>query len=361
VLFGGVIVVGIVLLVVHHLHPGRSTTAAAVAKRAAPVHFSVGIARCTFTDTSRQTKEYSSGVLVPNRVLVTEIRYPTISPAPGATETSEANPARRHGPFPLVVFAHGYDLTPDTYKNLLDVWVKAGFVVAAPLFPDTNAITVDGLGKIYSPEADDANQPGDVAYLVKTVLADANPTTSNCPLLHSLVKPGGAAITGQSDGAVTVDALAYAAAYQVPGTPIKAVISLSGEKYPAPSGAPTPYASVNGGPPLLVTQSATDTCNPPQNSMALYTSVVQKNRWFLDILHANHLPPYTGALAAQRPSFDEVSSVTTAFLKDVFSAKKIPRSFLVLGNLHPGIARLTMGAAPTLPTLSMVSSTCYVN
>ena len=360
-LFGGVIVIAIALAVVHHLHPGRSTTSAAVAKRSRPVHFAVGIARCTFTDTTRKTKEYSTGVLAPNRVLVTEIRYPTLSPAPGVTETTRANPARRHGPFGLVIFAHGYDLTPDTYKNLLDVWVKAGFIVAAPLFPDTNAVTVDSLGKIYSPEADDANQPGDVAYLVKTVLADADPTTSECPILHNLVKPGGAAITGQSDGAVTVSALAYAAAYQVPGTPINAVISLSGQKYPAPSGAATPYASVNGGPPLLVTQSASDTCNPPQNSLALYSSIVQKNRWFLDILHANHLPPYTGALPAQRSSFDVVSSVTTTFLKDVFSGKKITHSLLVLGNRRPLIARLTTGAVPTLPTLSMVSSTCYVN
>ena len=272
-----------------------------------------------------------------------------------------ANPAWRHGPFPLVVFAHGYDLTPDTYANLLDVWVKAGFVVAAPLFPDTNALTVDGLGKIFAPEADDANQPGDVAFVIKTVLADAVAPTSGCPLLHKLVVPGGAAIAGQSDGAVTVDALAYGAAYEVPGTPIRAVISLSGEEYPAPSGQPTPYASVDGGPPLLVTQSATDQCNPPQNSTTLYAAIHQSDKWFLEIDHANHLPPYTGALTSQIASFNVVSAVTTAFFRDVSSGKKIGHSFLALGNLHPAVAHLTTGGTPQLPTLEMISDTCYVN
>ena len=325
------------------------------------MHLAVGIARCTFTDPTRETKNYGTGALTPGRTMITEIRYPTLSPKPGESESPGANPARRHGPFPLVVFAHGYDLTPDTYKNLLDVWARAGFVVAAPLFPDTNANAVDALGKIFAPEADDANQPGDVASLVKRTLADATAASSGCPLLDGLVKPGGAAIAGQSDGAVTVDALAYAAAYQVPGTPIKAVISLSGEEYPAPSGAPTPYASVNGGPPLLVTQSATDTCNPPQYSRTFYGAIDQPDKWFLEIRDANHLPPYTGSLPAQLPQFNVVSAVTTTFLKDVFSGKAITHKFLVEGNLHPGIAHLTTGTAPTLPTLEMVPSSCYIN
>jgi dienelactone hydrolase len=358
ILFGGVVVVAIALLVVHRVHPPSTPT---VAKRVAPVHYSVGIVRCTFVDQSRSTKNYGTGAITPGRTLVTEIRYPTISPAPGATETASAHPARRHGPFPLVIFAHGYDLTPDTYRNLLDVWVKAGFVVAAPLFPDTNQASVDALGKVFAPEADDANQPGDVAFVVNRALADATAAQSGCPILDGLVRPGGAAITGQSDGAVTVGALAYAAAYQVPGTPIRAVISLSGGTYPAPSGKPTPYASVAGGPPLLVTQSASDTCNPPENSIALYNAVAQRDKWFLDIDHANHLPPYTGSLSAQLPAFDVVATVTKTFLTDVFSGKAITHKFLTLGNLHPTIAHLTTGASPTLPTLSMVPSTCYVN
>ena len=358
VLFGGVIVVAVALLLVHRVHPASTPT---VAKRPAPVHYSVGTVRCTFVDLSRSTKHYGSGAITPGRTLVTEIRYPTISPMHGVQETQSANPARRHGPFPLVIFAHGYDLTPDTYRNLLDVWVKAGFVVAAPLFPDTNQGSVDALGKVFAPEADDANQPGDVAFVIKRALADATAPQSECPILDGLLRPGGAAITGQSDGAVTVGALAYGAAYQVPGTPIRAVISLSGGTYPAPSGKPTPYASVAGGPPLLVTQSASDTCNPPQNSIALYDAVDQRRKWFFEINQANHLPPYTGSLPAQRPAFDAVATVTKTFLSDVFSGKAITHKFLTIGNLHPTVAHLTTGAAPTLPTLSMLPSTCYVN
>jgi hypothetical protein len=112
---------------------------------------------------------------------------------------------------------------------------------------------------------------------------------------------------------------------------------------------------------LLVTQSATDQCNPPQNSTTLYSAIHQADKWFLEIDHANHLPPYTGALASQIASFKVVSAVTTTFLKDVFSGKKIGHSFLALGNLRPTVAHLTTGGTPRLPTLEMISDSCYVN
>src|SRR5437764_796260 len=56
------------------------------------------------------------------RVLTTSVWYPA---APG-------------GPFPLVVFAHGYNVTPAPYAGLLQSWARAGYVVAAPTLPLTN-------------------------------------------------------------------------------------------------------------------------------------------------------------------------------------------------------------------------------
>jgi hypothetical protein len=358
VLFGGVIVVAVALLVVRHVHPPTVHARAVPPK---PVHFAVGIARCTFVDPTRSTKNYGTGAITAGRVLVTEVRYPTLSGTPGLVESPGAHPALRHGPFPLVIFAHGYDLTPDTYAALLDTWTRAGYVVAAPLFPDTNQASVDALGKVFAPEADDVNQPGDVAFVMRSVLADAATQSATCGILHGLVARSGAVLAGQSDGAVTVDALAYGAAYLEPGLAIRGVISLSGGEYPAPNGAPTPYASRDGGPPLLVTQSATDECNPPQNSTTLYSAVSQLARWFLTIDDANHLPPYTDALPAQHRAFVAVAAVTTTFIEDIFDHVTPGKRFLKLGNAHPGVARLTTGAAPVLPTLELVPSTCYVN
>lgn len=318
----------------------------------------MGLRLLTFVDRTRVAR-FHTGAVTP-RTLITQIRYPAVGRA-GANDLRDAPPLTGAGAFPLIVFGPGFGETPTPYARLLDAWARAGYVVAAPLFPDTNQASVDALGKVFAPEADDVNQPGDVAFVMRSVLADAATQSATCGILHGLVARSGAVIAGQSDGAVTVDALAYGAAYLEPGLAIRGVISLSGGEYPAPNGAPTPYASRDGGPPLLVTQSATDECNPPQNSTTLYSAVSQLARWFLTIDDANHLPPYTDALPAQHRAFVAVAAVTTTFIEDIFDHVTPGRRFLKLGNAHPGVARLTTGAAPVLPTLELVPSTCYVN
>ena len=55
--------------------------------------------------------------------------------ASGGSPVADATPDRQHGPYPLVLFAHGYDVTPDFYRPLLERWAAAGYVVAAPTFP----------------------------------------------------------------------------------------------------------------------------------------------------------------------------------------------------------------------------------
>src|SRR6478752_1214673 len=40
-----------------------------------------------------------------------------------------------HGPYPLVVFAHGYGADPGSYAPLLARIASAGYVVAAPTYP----------------------------------------------------------------------------------------------------------------------------------------------------------------------------------------------------------------------------------
>src|SRR5207245_982575 len=66
------------------------------------------------------------------RTLVTYVRYPALG-APTATDVADAPPASAAGPFPLVVFAHGFAVTPAIYSNLLQSWARAGYVVAAPV------------------------------------------------------------------------------------------------------------------------------------------------------------------------------------------------------------------------------------
>lgn len=74
-----------------------------------------------FVDHTRQAN-FRNGLIRP-RVLVTYVRYPHDDRAP----------------LPLIVFGHGFATTPGMYARLLDAWARAGYVVAAPLFPVENA------------------------------------------------------------------------------------------------------------------------------------------------------------------------------------------------------------------------------
>ena len=108
------------------------------------------------------------------------------------------------GPFPLVVFGHGFASTPLWYRRLLHAWAACGYVVAAPVFPLGNAHARGGPN-----ESDIVNQPRDMSFVITQVLAaSASPDSA----FSGLVDPEQVAVAGQSDGAET----AYATAYESP-------------------------------------------------------------------------------------------------------------------------------------------------
>jgi len=82
--------------------------------------------------------------------------FPTIVRYPIATGLGQPV-----GPFPLIVFGHGFAVTPQPYSLLLDAWTKAGYVVAAPVFPLENANAPGG-----PDERDLSNQPGDMSLVL---------------------------------------------------------------------------------------------------------------------------------------------------------------------------------------------------
>jgi dienelactone hydrolase len=125
------------------------------------------------------------------RPLPTTIWYPAAGPAATGAK-SGATPAA--GRFPLIVFSHGLTGLPENYAQLTTRWAAAGFVVAAPAFPHTNAnaakIDVLDLG----------NQPEDASYVITAVLAlDAK---AGDPLAGHL-DPARVAAAGHSAGGYT--------------------------------------------------------------------------------------------------------------------------------------------------------------
>jgi hypothetical protein len=328
-------------------------------------HFGVGIARCTFVDHSRSVLNYSSRpfrVLSARRTLVTEIRYPTQQNADEPVEAKGAPPIARSGGYPMVVFAHGYDVTPDTYAALLDAWARAGFVVVAPIFPDESAFEVAAQHRANT-EDDLANEPGDLVFVTKEVLQASNVESSTCPILNGLVDPSEIALAGHSDGAEAVGMLAYDHGLDPQGEnyanlrtgiSYKSVIILSGAEDIAQS-----YADEASRPDLLVVQSLADQCNPARFGVHLYDGIQQPNKWFLELLTAHHLPPFDGADA---PAFGVAAAVTIRFLQWSLQGDVSPNNLVVVGDERPAIARMFVGAnGPSLKHLAPVKESCGRN
>jgi dienelactone hydrolase len=213
--------------------------------------FAVGVRMLRLVDHSR-TIRLPHGRTLP-RTLVTYVRYPATG-APATGDVSDARPALASGPFGLVVFAHGYAVTPAIYARLLDSWARAGYVVAAPVFPLENANAPGG------PERSDlGNEPRDVAFVISRIEAESDDPASP---LAGLVDPHRVAVTGQSDGGEVALAAAYSERDRDPR--IDAAMVLSGAEMTGVGG----FVFHRGEPPLLAVQGTADTSNEPRFTYA---------------------------------------------------------------------------------------------
>ncbi|HZT85475.1 MAG TPA: alpha/beta hydrolase [Gaiellaceae bacterium] len=201
-------------------------------------------------------------------------------------------PASRAAPWPLVVFGHGFASTPFRYRRLLRAWARAGFLVAAPVFPLGNADAPGG-----PDESDIVNQPGDLSFVISRLLAES----ASASPLHGLVARDRVAVAGQSDGAET----AFAAAYERPwhDRRVRAAVVLSG----AELGRHVRIVSRTA--PLLAVQGTADRINPPVYTLDLFDAV-HRPRFLLLLRGAGHLPPYT----RPGPRLAAVERVSIAFL-----------------------------------------------
>ncbi len=92
----------------------------------------VGVRNDTYVDPSRPSPANGGAPGAPNRSMLSTVWYPATGSPSGAAAPGA------HGPYPLVVFAHGFAVTPRTYAALLTQWASAGYVVVAPAIPWLN-------------------------------------------------------------------------------------------------------------------------------------------------------------------------------------------------------------------------------
>jgi dienelactone hydrolase len=232
---------------------------------------------------------------------------PPLGGYPGASSRSLPTaiwyPSDGGGPFPLVVFAHGYGVGPLYYAPLLSRLAAAGYVVAAPTYP---LLSGQPAGPTDTVGWDDLY--ADTRFVTSQVL---QLSASGDPAIGGLVDPARIAVAGHSDGAL----LAFADGY----TPykldprVRAVIS-----YAANVGGFDLYQANQR--PFLHVLSDQDEFNPYPAAITWDRSTLQPPRTILSLWNASHAAPFVDPADAH---FDLVAKVTIAFLDTHLKAQPI--------------------------------------
>jgi dienelactone hydrolase len=238
----------------------------------------------TLDDPTRDTPVRGDVAAVSGRVLSTIILRPE-----GLT-----------GPLPVIVFAHGWDSDPSKYATLLDSWVSAGYVVAAPIFPDS-ADTLAG-----SPVTDFPDQARDLSFVITQLLAGkASPFIT--------VDPHRIAAAGHSDGGTDVAMLALNPGYADPR--IKAYLSLSSQ---IPDGVDGPWGTPVAG-SLLVAVGTDDEYGLLPDSTQVYQTA-DMVKALLTVTGGDHLDTFE----ADTPQAAAVREETVRYLQAALSSSAAP-------------------------------------
>ncbi|GAC1315670.1 MAG: hypothetical protein NVSMB12_11690 [Acidimicrobiales bacterium] len=198
-------------------------------------------------DPSRPTPARGSVPGHSGRALPTLVYYP-------ATANGGSTPAVP-GPWPVIVFAHGFNRTPVDYGSLLQPLAAAGYVVAAPYLPGARSDTAGT-----PTEADLDLEPADLSVVLSAVLASA----SHGSWLAGVADPSKAAAAGHSDGAEAVAAMTLDTAYS--DGRIQAGLVLAGGELPMAGGTYGARRNV----PVFIGQGSADDINSPDDAIALF-------------------------------------------------------------------------------------------
>jgi predicted dienelactone hydrolase len=154
----------------------------------------VGVTTMQFVDTTRGLPPNGDFPGEDERRLVVDIWYP----ASGATDSAEdkdAPPATDDGPYPLIIFAHGFTASRVQSASYTQHLASHGYVVAAPDFPASFGGAKGGprLSAV-------TDQPDDVRFLIDRMLeldaGDEGP-------MSALIDEERIGITGHSLGGLT--------------------------------------------------------------------------------------------------------------------------------------------------------------
>jgi dienelactone hydrolase len=226
----------------------------------------------------------------PLRVTTREV---TFSNGSRALPTTVWSPAPL-GAYPIVVFGHGLTGVPIVYQALLSRWAAAGFVVAAPRFPHTSA-----LSKSFD-LLDVVNQPADMGAVLSGLL-NLRPDDS----LRQRLDPQHVAAAGHSAGAITTLGVFTDDGPERRDPRFAAGVVLAGNLLGMGDHFSNPAAR------LLFAHATGDPVVPIATGRAAYDSAPWPKA-FLTLAGDQHTSPYVDA---QDPQFPAVASATRDFLR----------------------------------------------
>lgn len=229
----------------------------------------------TFVDTSRATAEGATTPPRPERTVETIVSSPAVG-----------------GSFPLIVLSHGQTGRPERLTELAASWARAGYIVAAPAFPLTNGKAADGSDNI----GDVTNQPGDVSFVIDSILAANDDEDS--PLFERVdAERIGAA--GHSLGGATTYGVTFAPCCV--DERVDAAVILSGFR-----GVESGEELFDRAIPTLVLHGTADSALPFQLAVDAYAAL-EAPKWFVTLVDADHVTPYENSEGA----WDVVAETTT--------------------------------------------------
>jgi predicted dienelactone hydrolase len=201
-----------------------------------------------FVDKTRSTPKYSTYRGAPTRT----IRVRFYSPASG-------------GPYPLILFSHGFQAEPEDYAPLLRDIARKGYVVAAPAYPLSSG---DAPAK---PTALDlSNQPKDASFVISRALKQ----------FPKLIDPNEVGAAGQSLGGMTTYGLVFNACCRDPRIKAGAVFSGIAAGFPA-----TYFKGIKT--PLLALHGNRDETLPYAQGLAAYKQA-EGPKYFVTLIGATH-------------------------------------------------------------------------
>jgi dienelactone hydrolase len=272
--------------------PTTGTTRAPVVGRT----YAVGITDTTYVDPSRPTAANGSFPGAADRTLPVTIWYPATGD-PGGDPVRDAAADPSGGPYPLVVFAHGYAVTPSFYAELLQRWAAAGYVVAAPTYPIWSGVP-GGLG-----DTGYEQSFADTSFVITQLLRASSGASGSSPLAGS-IDPARIGAAGHSNG----EAVAYGVGFLTccRDARVRSVIALAGNL----SNINNPVQRDNGV-PLLHVMGEADELQPYADAIAWDRANLGSPHWSVTLVGGSHAPPYRSPGDSH---FAGVVAITTAFL-----------------------------------------------